>query len=99
MSVDDTIGRIFERLSGLGERRDTLAIFTSDNGFTWADHGIGGEGGLGGNKRLPYTASVKVPLWSAGPGMSRGMPSATGLPAPSTLPPPSSKPLAWRPTR
>jgi arylsulfatase A-like enzyme len=62
MSVDDMVGRIFESLGALGERRDTLAIFVSDNGFLWADHGIGGDGGTAGQKRLPYTASVKVPL-------------------------------------
>ena len=43
MSVDDMVGRIFDSLGALRERRDTLAIFLSDNGFVWADHGIGGE--------------------------------------------------------
>jgi arylsulfatase A-like enzyme len=62
MSVDDMVGRIFESLGALDERRDTLAIFVSDNGFLWADHGTGGDGGTAGQKRLPYTASVKVPL-------------------------------------
>jgi arylsulfatase A-like enzyme len=62
MSVDEMVGKIFTTLRGLGESRDTLAIYTSDNGFIWADHGIGGARGTAGQKRLPYTASVKVPF-------------------------------------
>ena len=68
MSVDDLVGRVFESLGALDERRDTLAILVSDNGFMWADHGIGGEGGFAGQKRLPYTASVKVPMILRWPG-------------------------------
>ena len=68
MSVDDMIGLLFDELGRLGERRDTLAIFTSDNGLTWADHGIGLLGHEAGQKGVPYTASVKVPLLLRWPG-------------------------------
>jgi arylsulfatase A-like enzyme len=68
MSVDDLVGRVFKELKGLGEGRDTLAFFLSDNGFTWGDHGLGGPRGEAGQKRTPYTASVKIPYLVRWPG-------------------------------
>ena len=62
------VGRIFRKLEELGEKRETLAIFTSDNGFLWADHGIGGEASTAGQKRVPYSASVRVPFFLRWPG-------------------------------
>ena len=60
-AVDDMVGRLAAQLTNLNERSRTLLIFTSDNGFLWAEHGIG-SGRTAGQKRLPYTASVQVPL-------------------------------------
>ena len=68
MSVDDMVGRLVGALEGLGEKRDTLAIFTSDNGYLWADHAFGGDAGTAGDKRVPYTASVQVPFFLRWPG-------------------------------
>jgi arylsulfatase A-like enzyme len=68
MSVDDEIGRLFATLRRLGEARRTLAIFTSDNGFLWADHRVGGDRESAAGKRLPYTASVQVPFLLRWPG-------------------------------
>lgn len=56
MSVDDMVQRIFDQLEASGETSDTLAIFTSDNGYLWGEHRIGEE------KRFPYTESVRVPF-------------------------------------
>lgn len=61
MSVDELVGDVFRELGALGERRDTLAIFLSDNGMMWREHGLLG-------KRYPYTYSVKVPLFLRWPG-------------------------------
>jgi arylsulfatase A-like enzyme len=61
LAVDGLIGRLSSTLSQLREGANTLVIFTSDNGFIWSEHGIG-RGRKPGQKRLPYTASVKVPL-------------------------------------
>ena len=55
MSVDDMVEDIFEQLGKMGERRDTLAIFTSDNGYLWGEHRRVG-------KRLAYLPSVRVPM-------------------------------------
>jgi arylsulfatase A-like enzyme len=68
MSVDDEVGRVFATLRRLGETRRTLAIFTSDNGFLWADHGVGGGPDSGAGKRVPYTASVQIPFFLRWPG-------------------------------
>ena len=62
MSVDDMVQRIFAELDALDETSDTLAIFTSDNGYLWGEHRIGGE------KRFPYTESVEVPFYVRWPG-------------------------------
>jgi arylsulfatase A-like enzyme len=72
MSVDDMVGRVFRTLRRLGERRRTLAIFTSDNGFLWADHHLGGARGTAGQKRVSYTPSVQVPLFLRWPGHVAG---------------------------
>ncbi|MDQ4143127.1 MAG: sulfatase [Actinomycetota bacterium] len=61
MSVDDLIGDLFRELGRLGEGRTTLAIFISDNGFLWADHGLV-------NKTVPYTRSIRLPLLMRWPG-------------------------------
>jgi arylsulfatase A-like enzyme len=59
-SVDDQVTKVFDLLRELGEEEDTLAIFMSDNGFLWGEHGIVG-------KRYAYTQSIQIPLmirWS-----------------------------------
>ena len=61
MSVDDMVGKLFHELGALGERRDTLAIFLSDNGYAWGEHGVRG-------KWRPYTESIHVPLAIRWPG-------------------------------
>lgn len=62
MSVDDMVRRIFDELDAMNETSDTLAIFTSDNGYLWGEHRIGEE------KRFPYTESVEVPFLMRWPG-------------------------------
>jgi arylsulfatase A-like enzyme len=59
MSVDDMVGRVMTLLANLNE--NTLAIFASDNGWTWGDHGLVG-------KTTPYTPSILVPLLVRWPG-------------------------------
>lgn len=71
MSVDDMVGQVFATLQRLGETRRTLAIFTSDNGYTWTEHGLGNDGGTGGQKRTPYTQSIQIPFFLRWPGHVR----------------------------
>jgi len=60
-AVDDSLGRIFAYLRAHHLERDTLVVFTSDNGFQIGDHGLI-------DKRTAYEASVRVPLlvWEPG---------------------------------
>lgn len=55
MSVDDLVEKLYRRMNRLGENRRTLAFFTSDNGFQWAEHGLLFKG-------HPYLESVGIPL-------------------------------------
>lgn len=59
--ADDIIGRVFERLRSQDELRNTLVVFTSDNGVLFGAHRLTG-------KRLPYTESIKVPAMVRWPG-------------------------------
>jgi arylsulfatase A-like enzyme len=61
MSVDDLVGGVFKELGSLDERRNTLAIFLSDNGNMWGEHGVL-------TKRYPYSESIHVPLFLRWPG-------------------------------
>lgn len=60
-AVDDQVDRIMARLRALGELENTIAVFTSDNGFQWGEHSLFG-------KSTPYLASVHVPLYLRWPG-------------------------------
>ena len=61
MSVDDMVQTVFQTLDATGETADTLAIFTSDNGFQWGDHGVRAKGDA-------YDAAVRVPMYMRWPG-------------------------------
>ncbi|NBC35067.1 sulfatase-like hydrolase/transferase [Novosphingobium sp. FSY-8] len=60
-AIDDSLGRIMTYLRKTGQDKDTLVVFTSDNGFQIGDHGLI-------DKRTAYEASVRVPLliWEPG---------------------------------
>lgn len=60
-AMDANIGRILANLDEIGERENTLVIFSSDNGMNMGHHGIWGKG----NGTFPfnmYDTAVKVPL-------------------------------------
>lgn len=60
-AVDDSVGRIMQYLKKAGLEKDTLVVFTSDNGFQVGEHGLI-------DKRNAYESSVKVPLVMYEPG-------------------------------
>jgi N-acetylglucosamine-6-sulfatase len=55
LSVDDSVGRLYETLKRAGQLDRTLIIFTSDNGFVLGEHGRV-------DKRTMYDESLRVPL-------------------------------------
>jgi arylsulfatase A-like enzyme len=61
MSADDLVATLFERLEETGELDNTIAVFMSDNGMLWGEHGFTG-------KRHPYSDSIKIPLFLRWPG-------------------------------
>lgn len=63
-ATDDMIADVFEQMKQLGEARETLAFFISDNGFFWGQHGLVG-------KDLPYREAVEVPMYARWPGRLR----------------------------
>ena len=57
--VDDAVAQLVTDLKEAGEFRDTLIIFTSDNGFLMGEHRYTG-------KTFAYEESLRVPLLMAG---------------------------------
>lgn len=94
--VDATCGRILEELKKQGVLDNTLVIFTGDNGYFHAEHGIA-------DKWYPHEESIRVPLIIKDPRMDaakRGTTNddfalnvdlaptilaATGITAPATM--------------
>ncbi|HPK71532.1 MAG TPA: sulfatase [Vicinamibacterales bacterium] len=61
-SVDDGVGRVLDHLDRAGLARNTIVIYTSDQGFFLGDHGMY-------DKRFMYEESLRMPFlvrWPAG---------------------------------
>jgi arylsulfatase A-like enzyme len=65
LAVDELVGRLLGTLRKTGQLRDTLVIFTSDQGFLLGEHHLIGKNRL-------YEEAVKVPLIIRGPGIEAG---------------------------
>ena len=70
MGVDDLVGRIVAAVKKTGEQKNTLIIFTSDNGWLLGEHRILAQ------KQFGFDESIKVPLVISGPGFTGGKRSA-----------------------
>jgi arylsulfatase A-like enzyme len=68
--VDTTCGRILEELDKQGLAENTLVIFTTDNGYYHAEHGLG-------DKWYPHQESIRVPLIIKDPRMPEKMQGKT----------------------
>ncbi len=55
LSVDDSVGRLYDELWRMGELDNTLFIFTSDNGLLEGEHGMV-------DKRTAHEGSLRIPL-------------------------------------
>jgi arylsulfatase A-like enzyme len=55
LAVDDAVRRITDRIRALGRERDTVILYTSDNGYCWGEHRLFG-------KECPYEECHRVPL-------------------------------------
>jgi arylsulfatase A-like enzyme len=54
-SVDDSVGRVLALLDNTGLSRNTMVIYTSDQGFFLGDHGLF-------DKRFMYEESIRMPF-------------------------------------
>jgi len=54
-SADRSLGRLLDELDALGLDKNTIVIFTSDNGYYLGEHGLG-------DKRSAYEESLRLPL-------------------------------------
>jgi arylsulfatase A-like enzyme len=54
-SVDDSVGRVLEVLDKAGLTRNTMVVYTSDQGFFLGDHGLF-------DKRFMYEESIRMPF-------------------------------------
>jgi len=55
VSVDESVGRLYETLKETGQLDNTVLIYTSDNGFALGEHGRV-------DKRTMYEESIRVPF-------------------------------------
>ena len=62
--VDTTCGRVLAELDKQGLRENTLVIFTGDNGYYHAEHGLA-------DKWYPHEESIRVPLIVRDPRMAQ----------------------------
>ena len=63
LSVDDSVGRVYEALKEMGELDNTLFIFTTDNGLLNGEHGMI-------DKRTMHEPSIRLPLVVRYPALS-----------------------------
>jgi arylsulfatase A-like enzyme len=64
LSVDEAVARIVQTLEAQGIDRNTVVLFTSDNGLLMGEHGWIGKG-------VPYDESLRVPLVIRWPALVR----------------------------
>lgn len=64
LSVDESVGRLYEALRASGQLDNTVVVFTSDNGFVLGEHGRV-------DKRTMYEESIRVPLIVRYPALAR----------------------------
>lgn len=63
--VDDSVGRVLDYLDQTGLAKNTIVIYSSDNGWYLGDLGMY-------DKRFMYEPGLKVPLLARGPGIKAG---------------------------
>jgi len=60
-AIDEGVGEVLAALEASGQEKNTLVIFTSDQGFAMGEHGFA-------HKLAPYDANLRAPLLVSQPG-------------------------------
>jgi N-acetylglucosamine-6-sulfatase len=63
LSIDDSVGRLYDALKASGELDSTIIVFTTDNGLLNGEHGMV-------DKRTMHEPSIRVPLVVRYPGLT-----------------------------
>ena len=61
MALDEGVGRLIEALKQSGQLRNTLVVYTADQGYALGEHGFN-------QKHAPYDATIASPLIISQPG-------------------------------
>ncbi|MCB0874941.1 MAG: sulfatase [Solirubrobacterales bacterium] len=76
LGIDDMVKEVVAKLRRTGEFKNTVIIFTSDNGWILGEHRLRDpvteNGKAAGVKYVPYEGSSRVPLMIEGPGFPAG---------------------------
>ncbi|UCC99199.1 MAG: sulfatase-like hydrolase/transferase [Phycisphaerales bacterium] len=72
LAIDEGVERLMATLKETGQRKNTLVVFTSDQGFAWGQHGFR-------HKVAAYDANIRSPLIISFPGR---IPEGSVCPAP-----------------
>ena len=64
--LDDMVGRIVAAVKKTGKAKNTIIVYTSDNGWLLGEHNIVAQ------KQFGFDESIKVPLVISGPGFTGG---------------------------
>jgi len=76
LSVNDMVANLMRTLKATKQDKDTVVVFTSDNGWILGEHRLNDPvtttGMSAGAKYVPYEGSSRVPLYMAGPGVPKG---------------------------
>lgn len=56
LGVDDSLGRIMKTLEAMGQLDNTIIVVAGDHGYFYGEHGLGGE------RRLAYEESARIPI-------------------------------------
>ena len=73
LAIDENVKRLLDVLDETGQRKNTLIVFTSDQGLAWGQHGFRGT------KIAAYDANIRSPLIVSFPGRIK---AGTVCPAP-----------------
>ena len=65
LSVDDSVGRLFQYLEATKQLDNTIVVFMGDNGLLEGEHGMV-------DKRTAHEPSIRIPLLVRFPGLSKG---------------------------
>ena len=73
LGVDESLARIDSVLNAIGERENTIVVFTSDHGYFYGEHGLNEE------RRLAYEETIRIPLIVRYPKFARRLPTVNQM--------------------